>query len=113
MEERGFDATATAGAVYELLRDATQLIPGVSEFVIEELAVGLRPGTPDNRPIIGAGAVPGLHWATGHHRHGILLTPVTAELALAALTGREDGRAAPFSPARFAAVGAVADGGPA
>ena len=113
MEERGFDATPTAGAVYELLRDATELIPGVSELVIEELAVGLRPGTPDNRPIIGAGAVPGLHWATGHHRHGILLTPVTAELALAALTGREDERAAPFSPARFAAVAAVPAGGPA
>ena len=80
MEERGFDTTVTAGAVFELLRDAIELLPGVAELVIDELSAGLRPGTPDNAPLIGPGALAGLHWATGHHRNGILLAPMTAEL---------------------------------
>jgi len=87
MEERGFDTRPTAGAIHELLRDAHELLPGVSELEIEELCVGLRPGTPDNAPVIGAGAVEGLIWATGHHRNGILLAPLTADLVLEELTG--------------------------
>ena len=67
----------------------TRWFPGVSELEIEELSVGLRPGTPDNAPAIGTGALEGLGWATGHHRNGILLAPVTAALALEALTGGE------------------------
>jgi glycine oxidase len=110
MEEKGFDRTATAGAIYELLRDAIELVPGISELVVEELAVGLRPGTPDNRPVLGPGAVPGLHWATGHYRHGVLLAPITAELVVSALTGSEDPRAAAFGADRFAPLAA---GGPA
>ncbi len=80
VEERGFELAPTAGAVHELLRDAYELLPGISELEIEELSVGLRPGTPDNAPLIGAGALGGLIWATGHHRNGILLAPLTAEL---------------------------------
>jgi glycine oxidase len=102
VEERGFDTTVTAGALFELLRDAVELVPGVGELVVDELSAGIRPGTPDNAPIIGAGAVPGLYWATGHYRHGILLAPMTAELVAAAVLGRE--ASAPgewFSPARF------------
>jgi glycine oxidase len=87
VEERGFEAHPTAGGVYELLRDARELVPGVLELQIEELSVGFRPSTPDNVPVIGPGAVDGLVWATGHHRNGILLTPVTAELVLEALLG--------------------------
>ena len=87
VEERGFERHATAGGVYELLRDAHELVPGVSELQIEELCVGLRPGTPDNLPVIGAGALEGLMWATGHHRNGILLAPLTAELVVEALAG--------------------------
>lgn len=87
MEERGFEPKATAGGVYELLRDAHELVPGVSELQIEELGVGYRPGTPDNAPLIGRAAVEGLTWATGHHRNGILLAPLTAELVVASLTG--------------------------
>jgi glycine oxidase len=87
VEERGFERHATAGGVYELLRDAHELVPGVSELQIEELCVGLRPGTPDNVPVIGAGKLAGLMWATGHHRSGILLAPLTAELVVEALTG--------------------------
>ncbi len=91
VEEQGFDLTPTAGGVYELLRDASELVPGIDELRIEELSVGLRPGTPDNIPIIGRGALKGLSWATGHHRNGILLAPLTAELLLATLLGEAPG----------------------
>ena len=85
MEERGFEPNPTAGGVYELLRDAHELVPGVSELHIEEIGVGYRPGTPDNVPLIGPGALEGLTWATGHHRNGILLAPLTAELVMEGL----------------------------
>lgn len=102
VEERGFDTSVTAGALFELLRDALELVPGLSELVIDELLAGTRPGTPDNAPVIGAGAVPGLYWATGHYRHGILLAPITAELvAEAVLGGRVPSLGEPFSPRRF------------
>jgi glycine oxidase len=80
VEERGFEPNPTIGGIYELLRDAHELVPGVSELHIEELGVGYRPGTPDNAPVIGRGAIEGLTWATGHYRNGILLAPLTAEL---------------------------------
>jgi glycine oxidase len=102
IEERGFDRSVTAGAVFELLRDAIELVPGVSELVIDELTCGLRPGTPDNGPIIGAGALPGLHWATGHYRNGILLAPVTAELVVASVQGADS--SSTFAPDRFTEV---------
>jgi glycine oxidase len=103
MEERGFDTTVTAGAVYELLRDAGELVPGLSELVIDEISAGLRPATPDNAPAIGRSAAPGLLWAVGHYRNGILLAPITAEMVVAALSGEEPpGPAAAFSPGRFA-----------
>ena len=102
VEERGFDTTVTAGALFELLRDAVELVPAISELVIDELSAGIRPGTPDNAPVIGAGAVPGLYWATGHYRHGILLAPITAELVAAAvLEGNVPPLGQPFSPGRF------------
>jgi glycine oxidase len=91
VEERGFDLAPTAGAAYEMLRVARELVPGVSELEIEELSVGLRPGTPDNAPAIGPGALERLTWATGHYRNGILLAPLTAEL----VTGLLDRGAAP------------------
>ncbi|HEX3688413.1 MAG TPA: glycine oxidase ThiO [Solirubrobacteraceae bacterium] len=104
-EERGFDTTVTAGAGFELLRDAAELVPGISELVIDEFAAGLRPGTPDNLPAIGPGSVQGLHWATGHRRGGILLAPVTAELVVGALTGEPlPEYADACAPGRFAAV---------
>jgi glycine oxidase len=87
VEERGFEEHPTVGGVYELLRDARELVPGVLELQIEELSVGFRPSTPDNTPVIGLGAVDGLVWATGHHRNGILLTPLTAELVAEVLVG--------------------------
>lgn len=101
-EERGFDTTVTAGAAFELLRDAGELVPGISELVIDEFSAGLRPATPDNLPVIGASAVPGLHWAVGHRRGGILFTPVTAELIVGSLLGEDPEPAAQaFAPARL------------
>jgi len=103
MEERGFDTTVTAGALYELLRDAAELVPGVHELIVEEMLAGLRPATPDNAPVLGrSDAVEGLVWATGHHRNGILLAPVSADLVADALDGAAP--PAPFSAARFARV---------
>jgi len=105
MEERGFDTTPTAGAVFELLRDISEVVPGVLELEIEELLAGLRPATPDNVPAIGPGALEGLVWAAGHHRNGILLSGVTGELVAAALCGDElPDWAAPADPSRFAGV---------
>ncbi|HEX5194486.1 MAG TPA: glycine oxidase ThiO [Solirubrobacteraceae bacterium] len=106
-EERGFDTTVTAGAAFELLRDASELVPGISELVLDELTAGLRPATPDNLPAIGpAAGIDGLWWAVGHRRGGILLSPVTAELIVAGLTGEDvsagTGADAAFDPARFA-----------
>ncbi len=105
MEERGYDATVTAGAIHDLLRDASELVPGVRELVVRELSAGLRPGTPDNAPALGRSPVlEGLVWATGHHRNGILLAPVTAELVAGALAG--EAVPAAFAPGRFARAGA-------
>ncbi len=99
-EERGFDTTVTAGAVFELLREGSELLPGLSELVVDELSAGLRPGTPDNAPAIGPGALDGLFWATGHYRHGILLAPMTAELIAGSMLGEPVPE--PVSPLRFA-----------
>ncbi|MGH2856902.1 MAG: FAD-dependent oxidoreductase, partial [Solirubrobacteraceae bacterium] len=102
-EERGFDTTVTAGAGFGLLRDASELLPGVSELVLDEFEAGLRPGTADNLPAIGFCSLDGLLWAVGHRRGGILLAPVTAALVAGALAGDAPPEwAAPFAPERFA-----------
>jgi glycine oxidase len=87
VEEQGFDAAATVGGVYELLRDAWELVPGITELQIEELSASFRPGTPDNVPLIGRSEIEGLIFATGHYRNGILLTPLTAQLVAEMLSG--------------------------
>ncbi len=87
VEERGFDTTVTAGGVHELLREAYRLLPDVAEMELVEAMAGLRPGTADNLPLIGPGALEGLLLATGHHRNGILLAPLTAERVAEALVG--------------------------
>jgi glycine oxidase len=105
VEERGFDTTVTAGALHDLLRDAAELVPGVLELELEQASAGLRPGTPDNAPVIGAGALPGLVWATGHHRNGILLAPVTGDAVAALVLGEEPPvDLAPFAADRFGQV---------
>ena len=101
-EEMGWDTTVTAGGVYELLRDAHELVPGVTELPLSETTAGLRPTSPDNAPLLGPSALPGLQLATGHHRNGVLLTPVTGEVLGEALaTGRLPEVAQPFTPQRF------------
>lgn len=88
-EERGFDTEVTAGGVRELLDDAVRVVPGVDEAVVVETLAGLRPGTHDNRPLIGATRLTGLLLATGHFRNGVLLTPITADAVAAVLAGEE------------------------
>lgn len=104
MDERGFDLTVTAGGVHELLREAYRLLPEIAELELVETAAGLRPGTPDNAPLIGWSEADGLLIATGHHRNGVLQAPVTAE-AVASLLAGEDPAVdlSPFSPRRFGA----------
>jgi glycine oxidase len=99
LEEQGFDLSVTAGAVLDLLREAYRVLPDVAELELVGARAGLRPGTPDNAPLIGRGALDGLILATGHYRNGILLAPITAEAVAALLAGDE-----PYAPtAAFAA----------
>ncbi|MEU4514776.1 glycine oxidase ThiO [Nonomuraea wenchangensis] len=102
-EELGFDTRVTAGGLYELLRDARELVPGVTELELADVVAGLRPGTPDNVPIVGP-AGDGLVLATGHHRGGVLLAPLTAALVAGEAGGEEGGLAALCSPARFGEI---------
>lgn len=103
VEERGFDQEPRAGAVYELLRDAQSVLPELGEAVLDEVSTGLRPGSPDNAPLVGPTPVDGLIHATGHYRNGILLTPVTADgIAALIADGALPSVLAPFSPSRFA-----------
>ena len=102
VEEKGFDEAITAGGQYALLDAAWRALPGIEELPIAETWVGFRPGSRDDAPILGPGPVDGLAYATGHHRNGILLTPVTADLVSRfVLTGELDPALAPFTLARF------------
>ncbi|MBB5921396.1 glycine oxidase [Actinoalloteichus hoggarensis] len=102
--EAGFDTAVTAGSVRDLLRDAEVLLPALAEYELIECAAGLRPATGDNLPIIGRLSA-GLLAATGHHRNGFLLAPITSAAVVDLLLGRPTGevvRAA--DPARLAAA---------
>ncbi|MGW5464096.1 glycine oxidase ThiO [Streptomyces sp. NPDC003996] len=104
-EELGWDTTVTAGGVYELLRDAHELVPGITELPLAETRAGLRPGSPDNAPLLGPSGLDGLLLATGHYRNGVLLTPVTGDVMAEALaSGRLPEEARPFTPQRFGAA---------
>ncbi len=85
MEERGFDPRLTAGGVFELLRGAWETMPGVYDMPIVETWVGFRPVTLSNKPWLGPGPRPGLWYAVGHGRNGILLTPATSILLATAI----------------------------
>ncbi|MDI6098529.1 glycine oxidase ThiO [Actinoplanes sp. NEAU-A12] len=101
-EERA-DDVATAGGVHDLLRAALDLVPGLAEHELIEVAVGQRPGTPDNGPLLGfLGPDRRTIVAAGHFRNGILLTPITARLiADLVLTGAADPLLDAFAPGRF------------
>jgi glycine oxidase len=103
VEEVGFDAHSTAGAIHRLLSGAGQLFPGVYDLPILEMWAGFRPGSPDDAPLIGPTAVPGLIVATGHFKRGILLAPLTARaVAHLVQTGEVSDDIKTFRPARFA-----------
>ncbi|WP_328783395.1 glycine oxidase ThiO [Streptomyces canus] len=104
-EELGWDTTVTAGGVYELLRDAHELVPGITELPLTETRAGLRPGSPDNAPLLGPTELTGLVLATGHYRNGVLLTPITGDaMAHVLTTGELPDVARPFTPRRFGAA---------
>ena len=102
MEEAGFDPAITAGGMLALLEGVHRALPSSEEMEIEAIWSGFRPTTEDDAPILGITEVPGLLIATGHHRNGILLAPVTA-LAIESLvtTGATTSTALPFGLARF------------
>jgi len=102
VEERGFDDTLTAGGLLALLEGAWRAVPGIEELPVAETWVGFRPGSRDDAPMLGPSGIDRLVVATGHHRNGILLTPLTAETVSAyVLTGRLPPILQPFSPERF------------
>ncbi len=108
VEERGFDDALTAGGVLGLLEAAWRLLPGIEELPIDEMWVGHRPTSRDDAPILGPTPIAGLLMATGHHRNGILQTPVTAEiLSRFVLDGVLAPQAEPFTLDRFCAPGAA------
>ena len=89
MEERGHDLTVRAGAVHELLSDARAVVPGIDELELLEARTGLRPATPDNTPVVGWTALPGVAVASGHFRNGMLLAPLTSATVVDLLGGSE------------------------
>jgi glycine oxidase len=108
VEEKGFDPALTAGGVLALLEAAWRLVPSIEDLPIAEMWVGHRPGCRDDAPILGPGAISGLIYATGHHRNGILLAPVTASMiARLVLEGVADPAIAPFALDRFTTASAA------
>jgi glycine oxidase len=104
--ETGFDVEPTAGGIFQLLRDAREVFPYLAEMKIAELMAGLRPGSPDNAPLMGPiGDYAGLYAATGHYRNGVLLTPATGDVMLAYITNAEIPEyAKAFTPTRFSSL---------
>jgi glycine oxidase len=101
-DDRGFDLRVTAGGVHELLREAYRALPEIAELELVECSAGLRPGTPDNAPVIGPAGPAGMLVASGHYRNGVLLAPLTADTVVALLTGSEPpAEAAALTPDRF------------
>jgi glycine oxidase len=101
-EELGFDTTVTAGGLFDLLEGGWEVVPGIRDLPVDETWAGLRPASRDHAPLLGASAAPGVAMATGHYRHGILLTPITAEeMARLVCTGETSEWIEPFSPQRF------------
>ncbi len=102
-EEGSADRTATAAGVHQLLHAAIEMVPEVATLPFGEVFVASRPGSPDNGPMLGESGVDGLVMAAGHHRNGVLLTPITADAITAVITGEEAPReVAAFLPGRFA-----------
>lgn len=101
-EEKGFDKRPTAGGQKELLEDGWEIIPSIFDLPLVETIAGLRPASRDHAPIIGETNIPGLFYAMGHYRHGILMMPVTVyTLVDEILGGTAPAWMKPFRPQRF------------
>ncbi|HYR45156.1 MAG TPA: glycine oxidase ThiO [Terriglobia bacterium] len=101
-EDVGFDLAVTPAGLGRLLTDAQMISSCVGSYPILETWTGLRPATPDELPIMGASAVPGVYYATGHYRNGVLLAPITAAIMADIVEGREPCvNIKPYSPSRF------------
>jgi glycine oxidase len=101
-EDMGFDTRVTAGGVYSILEGAWEIVPGIYDLEILDVRAGLRPGTRDNEPIVGWSGLPGVYYATGHYRHGILHAAITAEeVGRELTTGTRSEWLEAFRPARF------------
>ena len=111
VEEKGYDTSLTAGGMLTLLEAAWRVVPAIEELPIDEMWVGHRPGSRDDAPILGAGPLDGLVYATGHHRNGILLTPITADAIARARARRvpPTRRSGPFGIERFGSLRAAAE----
>lgn len=103
VEDCGFDKTIDSTKIQQLHQKAANLVPSIGEAKILDAWAGLRPGSPDDLPIMGAGRLPGTYVATGHFRNGILLAPITAVLMAELIQGKDPRMDLhTFSPARFA-----------
>jgi glycine oxidase len=106
VEERGFNQDLTAGGVLSLLEAAWRALPTIEELPIDEMWVGFRPGSRDDAPILGPTSIEGFSVATGHHRNGILLAPITIDMiSRQMLTSEVDPALRAFGIARFALAG--------
>jgi glycine oxidase len=102
VEEAGYDKRTDTDTIQRMHQAAIRLVPALARARMLEAWAGLRPGSPDNLPVLGATRTPGYFVATGHFRDGILLTPVTAHVMAQVLTGGSpEYDISPFSPARF------------
>jgi glycine oxidase len=103
LENAGFDKSVTAGGLRTVLEIALEIVPRLADVPVAETWAGLRPGTPDGIPVLGAGALPGLFHAVGLFRNGVLLGPLAGEAVARLALGRSPGvDLAPFALTRFA-----------
>ena len=101
MEEMGFDTRVTAGGLYSILEGGWEIVPGIYDLPVVATFAGLRPASRDNEPLLGRSEAPGVVVATGHYRHGIMLTPVSAqEIARLVVSGETSAWIDPFAPGR-------------
>jgi glycine oxidase len=102
MEEVGYEKAVTAGGLLHVLQVGVEIAPALAQAPVVETWSNFRPASPDGEPILGPATVPGLYYATGHTRNGVLLAPITAEAIAAALLGAPPPvDLAPFSAARL------------
>jgi glycine/D-amino acid oxidase-like deaminating enzyme len=101
-EDAGFDLANTPAGLGRLLMDAQQISAHVGSYPILETWTGLRPATPDGLPILGPSSIPGVYYATGHYRNGVLLAPITAAIVGDLVEGRKPALSIdPYRPSRF------------